>query len=223
MLHDKSAFCYRLCLFATTSALLDMFCTTMQTPHPTTSQRIQRIKYDSSCSVRKHGSDAKAIAFLCEHTSIPVPKVLRIQLSGDDNWILMQRIPGTRLDLAWPSMDLDARRKTVTLLRSYMNQLRNMRPPNPGWIGSISKGPAYDHRLNNGFRCGPFTSLSEFHDYLVALVKDCPHPELSITYRKAFSDDYKIIFAHADISYENILVNQRSGDITGILDWVNDS
>jgi len=190
-----------------------------------TNGRIKRIVYEDPYTIRKSGSDfgvqreAQAIAFVRERTSIPVPKILRIQVRGDDSWILMQRISGTRLDLAWPDMNQDTRRETVTQLKSYLNQLRDLRPPSPGWIGSCSKEFVYDHRLNNGFPCGPFASVSEFHDYLVAPLKQCPRPELSTEYRKLFSDDYCSNFAHADMSYENILVDQRSGDVTGIIDW----
>jgi Phosphotransferase enzyme family len=66
---------------------------------------------------------------------------------------------------------------------------------------------------------GPFGAVSEFHDYLVAPVKQCPRPELYLKYRREFSDGFAVHFAHADFSYDNVLVDENTGDITGIIDW----
>jgi hypothetical protein len=92
----------------------------------------------------------------------------------------MQRAPGTRLDSAWPDMPENIRATTITQLKEYFEQLRNIRLSTSDWIGSCHNGPVYDHRLNNGFPCGPFTSVSEFHDFLVAPVTQRPRPELAV-------------------------------------------
>lgn len=67
--------------------------------------------------------------------------------------------------------------------------------------------------------CGPFASIAEFHDYLVAPIKNCPRPECVAKYRSKLSDDHSIVFAHADISWENILVDPATGVVTAIVDW----
>ncbi|KAF7513309.1 hypothetical protein GJ744_009730 [Endocarpon pusillum] len=169
-------------------------------------RRTLRIHQDDSGAIRKRGSafrtqgEAEAMIFVRKHTSIPVPKVVGLQVHEDDSWILMERVPGSRLDCAWPSMPEKIRIITITQLKTYFEQLRSIHPPKPGWIGSCRDGPAYDHRLNNGFPCGPFTSVSDFHDFLVAPLKESPRPELEAEYRKCLSDDYNINFTHADIS-----------------------
>jgi hypothetical protein len=190
-----------------------------------TSRQTLRINKEGVGTIRKRGTnfriqrEADAIAFVRKHTSVPVPKIFDVQVRGDDSWILMERALGTRLDSAWTDMPENIRATTVTQLKAYFEQLRNIRPPTSGWIGSCDNGPAYDHRLNNGFPCGPFTSISEFHDFLVAPVKQCPRPELAAGYRKRLPDDHRINFAHADVSYEHIFVDQETGDVTGIIDW----
>lgn len=63
---------------------------------------------------------------------------------------------------------------------------------------------------------GPFASLAEFNDFLVAPVQDCPRPELAAKYRNVPSDDYCIMFACADFSGENILVDPENGSVTGM-------
>ncbi len=188
-----------------------------------------RLTSESASAVRKCGKafrlrrEFEAMKFVQSHTSIPVARVLDAHLGTDDkdesSWILMERLPGDQLGEAWPAMSEDARAQTVSQLRSYFGQLHAIRPTGLGWIGSCSYGPAYDHRLDNRATCGPFESVSEFHDFLVAPVRDCPRPEWVTKYRRRLPDDNGIMFAHADVSWENILVDRVSGSVTGILDW----
>ena len=100
-----------------------------------------------------------------------------------------------------------------------MGELYKLRPAGAGWIGSCSIGPAYDHRINNMTTCGPFASVGEFHDYLFAPVRRCPRRELASKYRSQLPDMHGISFAHADLSWENILVDISTGKVNGILGW----
>lgn len=189
-------------------------------------------------TVRKRGTSFRiqreldAIAFVRKHTtSIPVPRILDVQVcQGDDDddgsWILMQRVPGTRLDIAWPDMPENIRATTIAQLRACFEQLRNIRPQptststsSDRMIGSCDNGPVYDDRLNDGFPCGPFTSISDFHDFLVAPVLRCPVPDVAAQYRRQLSDDHPVNFTHADFSYEHIFVDEVNGNVTGIIDW----
>ncbi|KAF3352587.1 AN1-type zinc finger protein [Verticillium dahliae VDG1] len=54
--------------------------------------------------------------------------------------------------------------------------------------------------------------------FLVAPVKQSPRPGTFAKCRAQFPDTYEIRFAHADLSWENILVDASTGKITGILD-----
>ncbi|KAF1955658.1 hypothetical protein CC80DRAFT_564482 [Byssothecium circinans] len=80
-------------------------------------------------------------------------------------------------------MSEEAQATTQRDLSNYLSELRAIQPPEPSYIGSYIGGPAYDHRLNNGLPCGPFTLVSEFHNVLIAPVVRCPRPELAISYR----------------------------------------
>ncbi|KAJ9301513.1 hypothetical protein DTO271G3_1648 [Paecilomyces variotii] len=190
-------------------------------------RRTGRISYESDSTVRKSGSTFKikreieTIAFIRRHTTIPTPEILNYQInSNNSSWFLMTRLRGTTLSSAWPNMNDHARTNTLSQLKSYLSQLRNLHPSSTqAQIGSYSGESAYDHRLNNGFPIGPFDSVSEFHDFLVSSVKRCPRPELYLKYRQQFSDDFGVHFAHADFSYDNIMVDEESGDVTGMIDW----
>ncbi|WQF87760.1 Putative aminoglycoside phosphotransferase, protein kinase-like domain superfamily [Colletotrichum destructivum] len=116
-------------------------------------------------------------------------------------------------------MDDKARSETIRQLRSYLDELYQLRPSEPGLIGSVSGGPSYDHRLSNMRTCGPFASVAEFHDFLVAPVRNCPRPGWVAKYRSQLPDTYNVRFSHADLSWENILFNDATGRIISIVDW----
>lgn len=189
-----------------------------------------RFKYETPETIRKEGQTFRLrreiSAMQCVHacTSIPVPRVLETNFGKDDHeegWILIERLPGDQLGEAWPTMSEGSRTETLHQLKSYLQQLRNLLPYGVGWIGSCSGGPAYDYRLSDTTTCGPFTAVGEFYDFLVHPVKDGPRPELAAEYRRQLPDDSAIVFAHADVSWENILVDSASGRVTGILGWEN--
>ncbi|KAI1108540.1 kinase-like protein [Nemania sp. NC0429] len=139
--------------------------------------------------------------FVRKNTSLPVPAVLEVQIETETETRLssfpMEEMPGRQLGQAWPDMSEAARSHAISTLRQHLAQLHDLRPLSPGWVGSCSGGAAYDHRITNLTTCGPFDSVCAFHDFLVA----------------------PIVFAHADISEENILVDEATGGITAVLDW----
>ncbi|KAF5676693.1 aminoglycoside 3 phosphotransferase [Fusarium circinatum] len=166
--------------------------------------------------------EAEAMKFVQSHTSMPVPAILETHFGSgykEPSWIMMERVTGEQLDKSWPIMTVMAKERAITELRGYLAQLHRIRPNGSGRIGSCSGGPAYDHRLNNMSTCGPFSSIAEFNDFLVAPVRNCPRPEWVAKYRNQLRDDHDIHFAHADISGENILLDPTTGSITGIVDW----
>ncbi|GJN66354.1 phosphotransferase enzyme family domain-containing protein [Purpureocillium lilacinum] len=183
--------------------------------------------------VRKEGSvfrlrrEVEAMEFVASRTSIPVPQIIETHLDtespserrGPPNWIRMKRMPGQSLGDAWPSMTESARERTESQLKSYIQELRRLPSSYPGCICSCSGGPAYDHRIDNMETCGPFASIGEFHDSLVAPVRKSPRPDWAEKYRKRLPDAHAVVFSHADLSWENVLVDAESGDVTAVLDW----
>lgn len=161
--------------------------------------------------------------YVRRHTSIPVPAIIETHFESttgkEQSWFLMQRIPGVELGVAWPNMTEGARFKAIQQLRLYFGRLRRLQPPGPEWIGSCSRGAVYDHRLNNRFGCGPFPTVGDFHYFLVASLRHCPRPDWVPKYRSQLRDTYGIHFAHADLSWENILLDPSRGHVNGILDW----
>ena len=93
--------------------------------------------------------------YVQQRTSIPIPAIIEVHHSAaedqgkEQGWMLMERLPGEELSVAWPKMNEGARRETTVQLKSHFEQLHQLRPEEPGWIGSCSGGPAYDHRLDS--------------------------------------------------------------------------
>jgi serine/threonine protein kinase len=181
-------------------------------------------------TVRKRGDEYRlrreeeAMQFVRSKTSIPIPEVLDTHFDPDgdweQNWILMEKVPGTQMGIAWPSISKTAQSHALSQLRGYLQELHSIRPPEPGWIGSCSHGPAYDHRIDNRKTCGPFSTISEFHDLLLAPLKTHgTRPDWVVKYRNRLLDTHHICFAHADLSDENILIDPGTGTITAMLDW----
>ncbi|KAK7973045.1 hypothetical protein PG988_007179 [Apiospora saccharicola] len=169
--------------------------------------------------------ELEAIEYVQRHTSISIPTVIEGYVPDSEErefgWILMNRLPSQQLSKAWAQMSEDAKDQTSQELKLHLQQLRQLRSPpgSSGVVGSCSGGPVYDHRLDNRGTCGPFQSISDFNDSLVAPVLECPRPEWVGNYRSQLRDDFGIVFSHADLSVENILVDPASGSITGIIDW----
>jgi aminoglycoside phosphotransferase len=194
-------------------------------------EMLTRVTFERTDTIRKCGDafkllrEVEAMQFVQSRTSIPLPRVLDTNIIENDvkdqSWIIMERLAGIELGKAWPGMSENARARTIKELQSYLEQLHAIRPPahETAWIGSCSKGPAYDHRLNNMSTCGPWASVGEFHDFLVGPVKASPRPDWVAKFRCKLPDSHNITFAHADLSWENILVEPDSGKVTGILDW----
>ncbi|KXX74450.1 Aminoglycoside 3'-phosphotransferase [Madurella mycetomatis] len=196
---------------------------------PRTLRVVNRLTFDGPDIVRRQGPswrlarEVEAMDYVRRNTSIPIPAIIEVNCNAaydkEQGWILMKRLPGVELGVVWPNMSEKARSETIRQLKSYFDQLHQLRPPGAGWIGSCSGGPAYDHRLDNRSGCGTFSTVSEFHDFLVAPVKQCPRPEWASKYRTRLPDSHDVRFAHADFSWENILLDPETGTVHGILDW----
>lgn len=196
---------------------------------PRMTQPSSRVVSEPGDTIRKYGPEYRlrreieAMVFETSKTSIPIPQVTEIQLDPDadaeHNWVIMKKLPGTQQGQAWPNMTIHARSYTLTQFRAYLQELHSIQPQTPGLIGSCSGGPAYDHRIHNRRTYGPFKSITELHDFLVSPMKNSSCPERTTKYRSLLPDMHGISLTHANLSWENILIQPETGEVTGILDW----
>ena len=132
----------------------------------------------------------------------------------------MSTLPGLPLDKAWPLLSAKHQAKVTQQLKNYLEELRGLQQPDPGWIGSCSHGGAHDDNLRETVQpCGPWKSEKDFNDYLLHhVVKYAPQHALRYAEPIQFYH-HNIVFTHGDLNWDHILVDRDTGDVTGIVDW----
>lgn len=192
-------------------------------------QKVQRVFFGDKTCQKKRTSyrlrrEAEAMTYVRSQTSLPVPCVISIELADlneDEGVLTMQRMPGVQLGTVWARMTVSAKTRTISELKAHFDELHALRPPkNSPWaIMSCSGGTLYDQRFRGKEAvCGPFRDVREFHEHLMAPLM-LHMPAWESRYRSRLPDDDEVGFVHADISDENILVDEATGAVTAILDW----
>lgn len=166
----------------------------------------------SGKNLRLH--EAQTLQFIAENTTIPVPKVHDVQWGdGRVAAIVMDYMPGQRLDEVWDTFDADQKLSIAKELNSFLSQLHKLKGD---YIGAINRGPAVIGRRIH-LECGPFDSEQQFNEFILGDVVPSA-PDLLRHYAKfALEDNHEIVFTHADFAPRNILVD--GGRVTAILDW----
>lgn len=168
--------------------------------------------------ILKRGAESteyEALRLVNERTSVPVPKVLGVYNTREGVLVDLEVVPGRTVDVVWDSLTAQQKKKHVSDLGRFIDQLRKLPPPKHELIGSTSMGANRDPRFGKK-RIGPFYSVNYFHDFVRRghPIQDFAAEEL----KECHGRQYGIKFTHADLSPENILVDD-SGRITAILDW----
>jgi aminoglycoside phosphotransferase (APT) family kinase protein len=191
-------------------------------------------------SVRKIGNDtfvkatwnlgaphleASTIEFVTMHTTIPIPRVWRRFTDEEGGSIIvMDYIPGERLDHVWPLLSLWSKLWVALTLRRYIRQLRQINSSVPGPVAD-SPQRCYGGLISEP--CGPFpdyASLSAFFNRRVYIPKKIIYPdrhgnEIRCAYPdpEPFDDSSPLVFTHRDIRMRNIILG-KDGKIW-LVDW----
>jgi hypothetical protein len=119
---------------------------------PSTRARVVRIsqtiavKYGYGTSI----VEADTMKFVAEHSSVRIPKLFAAYTYGPflrsyggkyDTYIVMEYVDGQRLDKVWDTSDDNMKNHICGLLRSQIEELRNIPVPPGSPIGSVNKGP----------------------------------------------------------------------------------
>lgn len=186
------------------------------TLHSLFSRKVVRVSENlvvkSGTNLRCH--EAQTLRFIAANTTIPVPKVHDVRWQdGKVLEIVMDYMPGKRLDEAWNTLDLDQKLSIADELHSYLSQLRDLKGD---YIGAVDRGKAFIGRRAS-IEGGPFESELQFNEFILGdLVRSAPG--LIRHYAKfALTDNHEIVFTYADFAPRNILVER--GRVTAILDW----
>lgn len=108
------------------------------------------LQHQESCSnfVLKFGphvslSEAHTLEFVSKNSHIPVPRVITAYESESGyRYILMSRIRGVPLSSVFSEFSEEKQRNIPRQLRNYINELRALRPPEPGYVGAVDLTPS---------------------------------------------------------------------------------
>ncbi|KAI1334691.1 kinase-like protein [Xylariaceae sp. FL0016] len=167
-------------------------------------------------------TEAHTMQFVARHTSIPVPRVFCAFTHKGRSYTVMERIDGEIVALGWANRSEESKRKVLAQLKSLIQQLRDVQPPEAMKVVNVAGEPIYDGRLPGNSFWGPFATQEDFHLALregIALVDDTSllptdMTELFEFHRRQFPPP---VLTHGDLSSLNIMV--RDDEIVSIIDW----
>ncbi|THH02081.1 hypothetical protein EW026_g715 [Hermanssonia centrifuga] len=162
-------------------------------------------------------SEALAMEYVRQNTTIPVPKVHMVFVRERMTHIVMDLVPGSKFMEAAFRMSEDELRQFFEQLRDYVTQLQN--------LGGLHVGMAFRQwpsggPLRNTHFCSPypdheFQSLEELHTYwLQRAINESTDISGLTTVPPGTA---KTTLGHGELIPANIMV--RGGEIVGILDW----
>ncbi|RMY86647.1 hypothetical protein D0861_05787 [Hortaea werneckii] len=167
-------------------------------------------------------SEAHAMEFVSNNTSIPVPKVYQAFERKGRVYIVMEKIKAANVGNMWSSLSQASRERIFQQLRPMIEELRTLQPPKGMGVANVDGGPIFDPRLPTQSEWGPFGGIDDFHKALVdhqdigSVVDEDQEDlrELAAFYRQTW---HQPVFTHGDLSSFNILCE---GDkVVGIIDW----
>ncbi|KAJ0414785.1 kinase-like protein [Aspergillus carlsbadensis] len=164
-------------------------------------------------------SEAPTMRFVARHTSIPVPKVVCAFEHAGSTYIVMERIKGDIIGKGWVWRDGESKAKLLSQLKSTVDKMREIQPPEGTRIASVDGGSLYDCRVPGPLlRFGPFSTTQEFHRHLRGGMEFDPRLDAEVRDLITQQDrSWPLVFTHGELSSLNILACGE--EIVGIIDW----
>ena len=131
----------------------------------------------------------------------------------------MEKIAGERAGQAWVRRSEESRIQILDQLKSMVEQLRAVPPPEGFSVASILGGAIYDARLPGQPSRGPFKTVEDFHSSLRnnLVTEGCSVPEDLEELVGFHGQPCPSVLTHGDLSSLNILV--QGDKVVGLIDW----
>lgn len=188
---------------------------------PHSGNEVMRMSNNRIVQTHCESTEYQALQLIDKHTSIPAYRVISIFNRPEGKVVEYEAIPGKPLESVWSALSMDKKRRIVSDMGRFMEQLRKMTPPKHFVIGDSTMGAALDRRFGPG-KIGPFYTLDAFHDYLRRGHKpqefrgDCVE---KVHEKRPTSDQsYVLKFTHGNLTPNNILVDD-SGRVRALIGW----
>lgn len=92
--------------------------------------------------MRELSQEAEGARFVAGCSSVAFPKVYDLWKNGEVYYLVMEYMPGERLDRKWRSLTLDHKLIVMHMVHSFVEEL--LQPSPPGWIGAVSEQGGFD-------------------------------------------------------------------------------
>lgn len=164
-------------------------------------------------------SEAYAMQFVSQNTSIPVPKILSAFEHRGSTYITMERVAGKMIGSGWVNRSPESRTALLSQLQCYIQELRKLPVPPGMGVANVVGEALYDGRLpgpSSWF--GPFRNIADFHRHLRQGIE--PDANLDPDVNQLITlhgGQWPLVFTHGDLSSLNILV--QGDKVVGIIDW----
>lgn len=190
-------------------------------PDPHTGMDILRLSNNRLVQTHCESTEYQALKLIERQTSIPAYKVIGVYNRPEGKVVEYEGIPGKTLESCWTELNQEKKRRIISDLAKFVDQLRAMTPPSRAVVGDSTLGAALDTRFGPG-KVGPFYSIDAFHDFMRR--GHCPdefrgdHVEKVHNEKHKGSNPYVLKFTHANLVPSNILVNE-AGRISALIGW----
>lgn len=103
--------------------------------------------------------------FLAANTTIPIPKIydIKLDVENDESYIVMEHMPGERLERVWVNLTEDQRVSICCQIAECLAQLKQLTSKK---IESVNGGPVR-FGVYDCYWGGPFDTEKEFNDFVV--------------------------------------------------------
>jgi hypothetical protein len=105
-------------------------------------------------------AEAYALQYVAKYISVPVPRLIDAYESKGVKFIVMEYVNVAPSSKLWGKMKKQEKSSLLRELRQYVDELRNVPPPRPGWVDALDYSSADDERISSN-PMGPF----EFIDF----------------------------------------------------------
>ncbi|HEV7656605.1 MAG TPA: phosphotransferase [Mycobacteriales bacterium] len=154
---------------------------------------------------------------------LPVPRVLEAvtvpDRAGRPPFLLLEALPGDRLDMVLPAADEPLRRRLGEAVAGVLTLLATERMPRAGMFLDAGLDPV-PFPAGAGDQAG-FLAANRDAPFFADLSTGDYEALRSVARRAAMAAarSSRIALVHADFNPKNLLVDPATGGVTGVLDW----
>lgn len=151
-------------------------------------------------------SEKKHLEFLNAATTVPVPQPCKHYKSAEFEHLVMERVPGTTLETAWPTLSTAERESIADQVVAFISELRNLQ--SPVIQAALLNRKPFQPGLKNAIDLNrERLKASASNLRIAAYIRD----------KSAALDGQTNVFTHGDLDWSNIMIADKQ--VSGIIDW----